>query len=560
MDIRSLHREGYSIKEIARQTGRSRNTVRRVLREAGPTGFKKPERSSCLDTFKPYLKERFEACGLSAVRLLPEIQAQGFAGSIATVRRYLHCLRPVQERLKKLTVRFETPPGKQAQADWGYCGRFPDSDGTMVPVYVFVIVLGFSRMLYVEFTASMTLPTLLGCHRNTFEFFGGWPQEILYDNMKQVRLSQREMNPLFVDFANHYGFAAKTHRVRRPRTKPGAPTDEDLVQSHDILYRSLSGDPLHFRPSTSEGERCRRLSYFHKREGGMAWKQMDIRQQRAEFAVRLDRGESMSALCREYGISRPTGYLWTGRFAGEGIIGLDNHSRRPEHSPARTPARVEVRIVQLRRARPDWGARKLAVLLSHEGDRVPAITVHRVLLRHGPVFASDRRSPATQRLERARPNELWQMDLKGQKENQASIGPLSVLDDHSRYAVALEQTGTTRGEAVRERLEGVFADSGLPEQMLMDHGVPWWDTASPSGWTQFLVWLMKQGISCHFSAIRHPETQGKVERFHHSLERARTRRDAQRQWLEQSWLDAFRHEYNHVRPHEALGMQTPASV
>ena len=89
----------------------------------------------------------------------------------------------------------------------------------MVPVYAFVMVLGFSRMLFVEFTASMTLPTLLSCHRNAFEFFGGWPQEILYDNMKQVRLSPAELHPLFADFANHYGFAAKTHRVRRPRTK-----------------------------------------------------------------------------------------------------------------------------------------------------------------------------------------------------------------------------------------------------------------------------------------------------------------------------------------------------
>ena len=147
MDIRTLHREGHSIKEIARQTGRSRNTVRRVLREAGPSAFHKPERSSCLDNFKVYLRERFETSGLSAVRLLPEIQAMGYTGSLCTLRRYLHTLRPEQERLKKLTVRFETPPGKQAQADWAYCGRFPDAAGQIVPVYAFVMVLSFSRML-----------------------------------------------------------------------------------------------------------------------------------------------------------------------------------------------------------------------------------------------------------------------------------------------------------------------------------------------------------------------------------------------------------------------------
>jgi transposase-like protein len=138
MDIRSLHKEGHSIKEIARQTGRSRNTIRRVLREARPRGFQKPERHSCLDPFKPYLKERFESCGLSAVRLLPEIQPMGYAGSISTLRRYLHSLRPEQERQKKLTVRFETPPGKQAQVDRGYCGRFANAQDHLVPVYAFV--------------------------------------------------------------------------------------------------------------------------------------------------------------------------------------------------------------------------------------------------------------------------------------------------------------------------------------------------------------------------------------------------------------------------------------
>jgi transposase len=248
MDIRMLYKEGHSIKEIARQTGRSRNTVRRVLREAGPVGFKRPERDSCLDNFKTYLRKHFENTGLSAVRLLPEIQAMGYAGSVVTLRRYLHTLKPAQERLKKLTVRFETPPGKQAQADWGYCGRFPDAAGRMVPVYAFVMVLSFSRMLYIEFTASMHVPVLIRCHINAFEFFGGWRSEMLYDNLKQVRLSQQQLNPLFADFANHYGFAIKTHRVRRPRTKVylphhtlyNPPTED--IQSVDIVTNSFAAE------------------------------------------------------------------------------------------------------------------------------------------------------------------------------------------------------------------------------------------------------------------------------------------------------------------------------
>lgn len=241
MDIRVLHKEGHSIKEIARQTGRSRNTVRRVLRETVPAGFKKLERDSCLDSFKVYLRERFERTGLSAVRLLPEIQAMGYAGSVVTLRRYLHTLKPAQERLKKLTVRFETPPGKQAQADWGYCGRFPDATGRMVPVYAFVMVLSFSRMLYVEFTSSMHVPVLVHCHMDAFEFFGGWTAEMLYDNMKQVRLSQQQLNPLFADFANHYGFAIKTHRIRRPRTKGKVERMVHYVKDSFLNGRVFSG-------------------------------------------------------------------------------------------------------------------------------------------------------------------------------------------------------------------------------------------------------------------------------------------------------------------------------
>jgi transposase InsO family protein len=241
------------------------------------------------------------------------------------------------------------------------------------------------------------------------------------------------------------------------------------------------------------------------------------------------------------------------------VAGVEERSRRPHLSPQQTSLALEARIVALRGQRPDWGARKLAVLLEREGWAVPVITVHRVLLRHGLVLDRERRRQATGRFERARANELWQMDFKGQKGSEAAIGPLSVLDDHSRYLVALEQTGTTRLEAVRERLEEVFRRSGLPDAMLMDHGVPWWNGGGARGWTQLSVWMMRQGIRCCFSGVRHPQTQGKVERFHGALERARTRPDASL-WLEQHWLDAFRQEYNELRPHEALDMRSPASL
>jgi len=291
----------------------------------------------------------------------------------------------------------------------------------------------------------------------------------------------------------------------------------------------------------------------------MSWRLVGVQEQRVEFVIRANRGESLSGLCREYGISRPTGYLWLKRFGEQGVAGVQERSRRPHVSPQRTAAEIEARIVDLRRQRPDWGARKLAVLLEREGLALPVITVHRVLVRRGMVLDREGRRQATGRFEREQPNQLWQMDFKGQKGSDADIGPLSVIDDHSRYLVALEQTGSTRNEVVQECLQGVFRANGLPDAMLMDHGCPWWSAKSASGWTRTMVWLMRQGIRCHFSAIRHPQTQGKVERFHGSLERARSRPGAQ-QWLTQSWLDNFRREYNELRPHQALGMRTPASL
>jgi transposase len=219
MDLHVLHKQGHSIRAIAELSGHARNTVRRVLRQNAPKPFQKTPRSSLLDPFKSYLTERFGACRLSAVRLLEEIRPMGYTGSIVTLRRFLAALKPQQLALEKLTVRFETPPGQQAQADWAYCGRHPDGQGAVVPVYVFVMVLSFSRMLFVAFTRSMNLASLIDCHQQAFDFFSGWPQSILYDNMKQVKLSPDQWHPLFVDFANHYGFVPKTHRIRRPRTK-----------------------------------------------------------------------------------------------------------------------------------------------------------------------------------------------------------------------------------------------------------------------------------------------------------------------------------------------------
>jgi transposase InsO family protein len=201
----------------------------------------------------------------------------------------------------------------------------------------------------------------------------------------------------------------------------------------------------------------------------------------------------------------------------------------------------------------------LRELLARQGLALPRSTVHRILLRHDLVHSADRHAPAVERFQRARPNELWQMDFKSPKGWSAPIGPLSVIDDHSRYVILLQMTGSTRAELVREQLQTAFADSGVPEGMLMDHGIPWWSATAATGATELSVWLMKQGIQLHWSGIRHPQTQGKVERFHGELERALRRRGWQGK-PRQQWLDEFRWEHNQVRPHEALQMRTPASL
>jgi transposase InsO family protein len=291
----------------------------------------------------------------------------------------------------------------------------------------------------------------------------------------------------------------------------------------------------------------------------MAWRTMDVREQRVRFVVAAHRREkSLAELCREFDISRPAGYEWLRRYQQGGVEAIAEHSRRPHVSPRRKDEATEQQVVELRRRYPDWGARKLRVLLQEQGVELARNTIHRILLRHGLVHPEDQHQPAVQRFERSRANELWQMDFKGPKLWHQPVGPLSVLDDHSRYLIALQAVGSTRSQVVREQLESVFQHCGVPEQMLMDHGVPWWSAQSSGGMTELSLWLMRQGVELHWSRVRHPQTQGKVERFHGELQRALARRRVLVPDV-QAWLDAFRWEHNHVRPHEALGMERPAS-
>jgi transposase InsO family protein len=292
----------------------------------------------------------------------------------------------------------------------------------------------------------------------------------------------------------------------------------------------------------------------------LTWKAGDLSEHRLRFAIRADSGqEQMTALCREYEISRPTGYRWLQRYREcERLQDLRELSRRPHRSPRQTAAAIEERVVALRRQYPDWGALKLADLLRRQQIELPRITVHRILLRHGLVAEEDRHRTATKRFERAQPNQLWQMDFKGMPETRPGCLPLVILDDHSRYLPGLFSTTGTRADPVQEHLRSVFRRDGLPDAMLMDHGTPWWNMQSASGWTWLTVWLMQQDIRIYLSGYRHPQTQGKIERCNGSLEAAMVKRPKPEGQSWQAWLDQYRHEYNHVRPHEALAMDVPA--
>src|SRR5437899_3899382 len=239
MDILALKKEGHSIRAIAQMTGHSRNTIRRVLRGEHSLQFKTPTKNSKLDPFKTYLADRYRQYQLSAVRLLEEIRGMGYDGSLPTLRRFLRTLKSPDERARRATLRYETPPGQQAQADWAFCGTFPSPTGKPVHIYAFLMVLSFSRLMFVRFTTSMKLPVLIQCHQAAFEFFVGWPATVLYDNMKQVRRAPSQLNEGFLDFCRHYGFAPKTHRPYRPRTKGKVERMVDYLKDNFLAGRSF---------------------------------------------------------------------------------------------------------------------------------------------------------------------------------------------------------------------------------------------------------------------------------------------------------------------------------
>ena len=294
----------------------------------------------------------------------------------------------------------------------------------------------------------------------------------------------------------------------------------------------------------------------------MPWRTESVMDQRVEFVLRARAGaESIAALCRDYGVSRPTGYLWLDRYQEVGSVnGLAEHSRRPLHSPQRIAAAVEAAVLALR-DKTAWGGPKIAKALERGGVRVAAATAQRILKRHGRVVP-----PGVQktklRFAREQCNELAQMDFKGDyRLRRGKCYPLSLLDDCSRYLHGLWPLPSPGGEGVKQSLETYFRAHGVPLSLLLDHGTPWFSTTNRQGLTWVSVWLLKQGVILRYSGIRHPQTQGKVERFHGTLKKRTKHRGEPRTLSEwRAWAVEFRQEYNFERPHEALGNKTPGEV
>ena len=295
----------------------------------------------------------------------------------------------------------------------------------------------------------------------------------------------------------------------------------------------------------------------------MPWQEVSIMDQRREFiALALKEGANRRELCRRFGISPQTAYKWLSRHAA-GEDCLEDRSRRPHCSPLRSGPPIEAPVLAIRDAHPAWGARKIARCLERDGHTIPALsTIHAILKRHNRIDPPAG-SPGTpyQRFERPAPNLMWQMDFKGHMPlgDRTDCHPLTIIDDHSRYAVCLracanEQTGTVQGA-----LETTFRRYGLPEAILADNGSPWGD-GPYRGWTKLGVWLLKLGIGVLHGRPYHPQTHGKNERFNRTLKdevfalrRFQSLADVQRA------LDGWRDVYNLQRPHEALGQEVPAS-
>lgn len=302
----------------------------------------------------------------------------------------------------------------------------------------------------------------------------------------------------------------------------------------------------------------------------MPWMETCLVEERHRFMIALESGLfAMSELCERFGISRKTAYKWVGRYRCSGLEGLKNRSRRPLSSPARTPRDVVRLVVEARRRFPRWGPRKLLGLIAgHQPDlTLPAeSTVAAILKREGLIEGRRRRRRrahpgAPPRRPSTEPNEVWTADYKGQFRTRDGCYcyPLTILDDYSRYLVAVDALPSTGLAGARAVFDRVFRTYGLPRAIRTDNGTPFVGNGI-YGMSQLNVWWIQLGIVHQRIQPGKPQQNGRHERMHRTLAEATTRPPGLHARDQQRRFDAFRTEYNEIRPHEACNDAPPASV
>jgi len=301
----------------------------------------------------------------------------------------------------------------------------------------------------------------------------------------------------------------------------------------------------------------------------MPWKESKPMDEKLRFVARLLEGEKMAPLCREYGISRKTGYKLWDRYQMVGLEGLTDRSRRPYRYAHQLPLQVEKEIIGLKKEKPNWGAPKLRELLIRKYPEIkpPAVsTVHAVLDRNGFVKRQKRRrykAEGTLLSEHVkRPNDLWCADYKGQFQmgNKKYCYPLTITDFQSRFLLACDALETNKEMYAFSVFERAFQEFGLPRAMRTDNGVPFASPHSLYGLSKLSVWWLRLGIEIERIKPGKPQQNGRHERMHLTLKKEATKPAGENTLQQQEKFDLFRDEYNNERPHQALEMKIPNEI
>jgi transposase InsO family protein len=295
----------------------------------------------------------------------------------------------------------------------------------------------------------------------------------------------------------------------------------------------------------------------------MPWKEVTSMEERKRFVELASEWQgNFKDLCSAFGISAKTGYKYLNRYHESGLLGLKEQSRQPKTNANKTKANIADLVIKARQLHPSWGGEKLKNYLHAKGHKeLPTEkTIDRILRRNGLITAeaSEKHKP-WKRFEHENPNDLWQMDFKGHFATaNGRCHPLTVLDDHSRYSLLIKACKDEQRETVKEALIETFREYGLPKRMTMDNGPPWGYSGDQLH-TVLCAWLIRLGIYVTHSRPRHPQTQGKLERFHRTLKTellsAYSFEDIDEAQKGFKWWQKI---YNEERPHEAIGFKTPS--